>query len=83
MPTRVPTSSRSAGRIARKPRTAAPPLADRFSKLLDMGLGIDSTPASEKEREAVLVGSSDHAAIPLGATDLSPHDGGAPPFRIG
>jgi imidazolonepropionase-like amidohydrolase/glyoxylase-like metal-dependent hydrolase (beta-lactamase superfamily II) len=34
-------------------KEGAPPLADRFSKLLGMGLGIDSTPASEKEREAV------------------------------
>jgi glyoxylase-like metal-dependent hydrolase (beta-lactamase superfamily II) len=31
----------------------APPLADRFEKLLGMGLGIDSTPASEGERASV------------------------------
>jgi imidazolonepropionase-like amidohydrolase/glyoxylase-like metal-dependent hydrolase (beta-lactamase superfamily II) len=34
-------------------RTGAPPLADRFERLLGMGLGIDSTAVSDKERESV------------------------------
>jgi len=32
----------------------APPVADRYARLLDMGLGIDSTPVSEAERASVL-----------------------------
>ena len=31
----------------------APPVADRYARLLDMGLGIDSTPVSEAERASV------------------------------
>jgi imidazolonepropionase-like amidohydrolase/glyoxylase-like metal-dependent hydrolase (beta-lactamase superfamily II) len=34
-------------------QTGAPPLADRFDRLLGMGLGVDSTPASDTERSSL------------------------------